>query len=204
MARLSLVMRMSWDFEARVLASRLSSWARKSSFFPTGSRDARARPAPRTSVEVGLQPADLLGQVIALGQERGLFGQLAPRRRRSAPVEIAQPLLEFGLEAGPAAVWNRPSTRATTRRIFREMDAELAGRLPALLGGGGARRPRASGRSSVSIKVISLGPRALTADLDELGHPEKAVEGDLQPHARPAGDTVEGSQDLLEKPLVQA
>ena len=146
---------MSADLAHKVLASRLSSWQRKSSWRPTGPSSVQQR---RRRLMVGAQPIELLARIGLGGEQRRLLGQPVGRQRRHARPAAPTPARSAGRRWPPAA--SRPPP-APARRAGRDAPGDRAEPPP-------AARPRrrgpstrcASARSRPSSRAASSAARA--------------------------------------------
>src|SRR5512138_3723190 len=145
-------------------------------------------------IEVGPEPADLLGQVVTLGQERRLLGQLG-LRDRGPGVEVGQAPLDLGLEKGRLALelGLGPGDEAPHRG---QVAPHLAGRLLPLAAAQDQDVVEGPGEAPLDERGL-FWPEGLAADLDELGDAEEAVEREIDAEPRAPGDGGERGQDLL-------
>ena len=153
-ARPMRVSSISADFEHSVLASRLSSWHRKSSWRPTASPFAKQLAGLR---DMGAQPVELLADVAARHQQRQLLRDPLLRHRRRQIVERGQRLLAAARAAPRAAPRRKPKPRRRARRARRAAPTapRRAARLP-------RRAPRPAGRAPTPHAASSAARRAST------------------------------------------
>jgi hypothetical protein len=135
-----------------------------------------------------------------LGQERGFLGQLGLGDGRAA-VELGQALPQLGLEQGRLALEMRLGLGDEAAH-GGEVDPELPARLLAFAAPEDEDVVEGPGERSLEEGRL-FRPEGPAADLDELGHAQQAVEGDLEAAARPPRHPVEGGQDLFEQAFVE-